>query len=98
MKESRVAETKNNMNKYTKDYSAKTAKEWLACKKWTAFLMSVPLGKPMGYPCADSNYLMRIRVTASMLNNDPKCDRTFKITADFDTKVVTVTADKKQNQ
>ena len=83
------------MNMHHKDYSSKTAKEWLAEKKWKGFLLSVPLGKPMGYPCEDSNYLMRIRVTASVLNKDPECDRSFKITADFDTKVVTVTATKK---
>ncbi len=78
-----------------KDYSSKTAKEWLAEGKWTAFLMSVPLDKPMGYPCADSNHIMRIRVTASMMNKDPKVDRSFKVTADFDTKVITVTATNK---
>lgn len=78
-----------------KDYSSKTAKEWLALRKWKAFLMCVPLDKAVGYPCEDSNYIMRIRVTASMLKNDPECDRSFKITADFDTKVVTVTATKK---
>ena len=83
------------MSKYTKDYSSKTAKEWLSEKKWKGFLLSVPLDKPMGYPCEDSNFLMRIRVTASMLNKDPECDRVFKITADFDTKVITVTANKK---
>ena len=83
------------MTASNKDYSSKTAKEWLSAKKWTAFLMSVPVGKPMGYPCDDSNYLMRIRVTASMLNKDPKCDRSFKIYADFDSKVITVTATKK---
>ena len=83
------------MSKYTKDYSSKTAKEWLDEKKWTAFLLCVPIGKPKGYPCDDANNLMSIRVTASMLNKDPECDRVFKITADFDTKVITVTANKK---
>ncbi len=78
-----------------KDYSSKTAKEWLALRKWKAFLLSVPLDKSIGYPCEDSNSLMSIRVTASILNKDPECDRSFKITADFDTKVVTVTATNK---
>lgn len=81
--------------KYAKDYSAKTAREWFEDGKWTAFLMSVPIGKPKGYPCDDANKLMSIRVTASMLNNNPECDRIFKITADFDTKVITITANKK---
>lgn len=85
-----------NMSKYDKDYSSKTAREWLEDRKWTAFLLSVPLGKPKGYPCGDANHLMSIRVTASMLNKDPECDRVFKITADFDTKVVTVTANNKK--
>ena len=83
------------MNKNNKDYSSKTAKEWFDEGKWTAFLMSVPIGKAKGYPCEDANKLMSIRVTASMLNKNPDCDRVFKITADFDTKVVTVTANKK---
>lgn len=81
--------------KYAKDYSVKTAKEWFDEKKWTAFLMSVPIGKAKGYPCDDANKLMSIRVTASTLNKNPNCDRVFKITADFDTKVITVTATKK---
>jgi hypothetical protein len=79
------------------DYSVKTAKEWFDEGRWTAFLMSVPLGKAKGYPCGDANKLMSIRVTASTLNNNPDCDRRFKVTADFDTKVITITATKKQD-
>ena len=86
------------MSRYNKDYSAKTAKEWLAEGKWTAFLMSVPIDKAVGYPCDDSNFIMRIRVTASMLNKDEECDRRFKVTADFDTRIVTITATRKTEQ
>lgn len=81
-----------------KDYSGKTAKEWLALRKWTGFLMRVPLNKTMGYPCQNANDLMSIRATASMLKNNPDCDREFKVFADFDTKVVTVTATPKNEQ
>ena len=83
------------MTKEIKDYSIKTAKEWFDEGRWTAFLMSIPLGKAKGYPCEDANKLMSIRVTASTLNNNPDCDRSFKVTADFDTKVITITATKK---
>ena len=77
---------------YNKDYSAKTAEEWLRDGKWTGFLMRVPLNKPKGYPCSNANDLQVIRVTASQLNNNPNCDRSFVVVVDYDTKVVTITA------
>lgn len=83
------------MIKYNKDYSAKTAMEWLAERKWTGFLMRIPLDKTKGYPCQNANDASSIRSTASMLNNDADCDRRFKVVVDFDTKIVTVTATKK---
>lgn len=81
--------------KYNKDYSTKTAKEWLAERKWTAFLMQVPLGKTQPYLVADANDLNSIRSTASMLNKDQDCDRTFVVSVDFGTAVIAVTATKK---
>lgn len=82
---------------YNKDYSKKTAMEWLAERKWTGFLMRIPLDKTKGYPCKNANDLMSIRATASMLSNNPDCERKFSITADFDTKVITITATQKQH-
>lgn len=78
--------------KYNKDYSGKTAKEWLAEKKWTGFLMCVPIGNAKGYLCENANELNCIRSTAAIMNNDPDCDRRFYVSADFETKVVTVQA------
>ena len=83
--------------KYIKDYSAKTAMEWLAERKWTGFLMRLPLNKTKGYPCQNANDAMSIRATASALSNNRDCDRKFSVIVDFDTKVVTVTATLKDN-
>lgn len=87
-----MAETKS-----IKDYSSKTAMEWLELRKWTGFLMRIPLDKSKGYPCKNANDAMSIRATASMLNNNDECDRRFKVVVDFDTKIVTVTATNKTN-
>ena len=83
------------MAQYNKDYSGKTAMEWLAERKWTGFLMRIPLDKTKGYPCQNANDVMSIRATASMLSNNNDCDRKFTVIADFDTKIVTITATKK---
>ena len=78
--------------RYKRDYSGKTAVEWLAERKWTAFLMRIPIGKTKGYPCHSANDVMSIRATASMMSSDPNCERKFSVVADFDTKIITVTA------
>ena len=78
-----------------KDYSGKTAMEWLALRKWTGFLMRIPMDKTKGYTCQNSNDAMSIRATASMLNGNENCDRRFKVVVVFDTKIVTVTATQK---
>lgn len=83
--------------KYNKDYSVKTAMEWLTERKWTGFLMRLPLNKTKGYPCQNANDAMSIRATASALSNNPDCNRKFSVIVDFDTKVVTVTATLKDN-
>ena len=70
--------------------------DWLEERKWTAFLMRVPLNKTSSYSCNSANDMMSIRATASMLGNNPECDRVFKITADFDKKEIIVTANKKK--
>jgi len=82
--------------KYNKDYSRKTAMEWLSEGKWTGFLMRIPINKTKGYPCRNANDAMSIRSTASQLNNDPECDRKFSVVVDFDTKIITVTASEKE--
>lgn len=83
--------------KYTKDYSAKTAMEWLAERKWTGFLMRLPLNKTKGYPCQNANDAMSIRATASQLSNNDACERKFSVVVDFETKVVTITASLKED-
>ena len=83
--------------KYNKDYSAKTAMEWFSERKWTGFLMRIPLNKTKGYPCTNANDVMSIRAIASMLSTDPLCERKFSVTADFDTKVITLTATLKED-
>lgn len=83
--------------KYNKDYSNKTAKEWLAERKWTAFLMQVPLGKTLPYLVANANDINCIRSTASMLNTDTDCDRSFVVSVDFEFSVIAVTATKKSD-
>lgn len=73
-----------------KDYSGKTAEEWLAERKWTGFLLSVPIGSETEYRVMDSNDAMSIRATASMLNHNINCNRRFRVKVNFDTRIVTV--------
>jgi len=84
------------MGKQIKDYSGKTAIEWFDLRKWTGFLMRVPLNKTSCYSCDSANDMMSIRATASMLGRNPECDRVFKINANFDKKEIIITANKKQ--
>ena len=76
-------------------YSGKSADEWLSNRKWTGFLMTVPLGEAITRRVMDSNDAMSIRTTASMLNKNGNCGRTFKVVIDFDSREVTVTATNK---
>ena len=78
-----------------KDYSGKTAIEWLVERKWTAFLMRVPLNKRKVYSVQDANDILSIRNIASMLNNNPNCHRKFAISANIDSKGFTITATQK---
>ena len=84
--------------KYNKDYSTKSAMDWFAERKWTGFLMQIPLNKPKGYPCKNGNDVMSIRATAAMMSTNPLCDRRFAVTADFETKVITITATLKEKE
>lgn len=76
-------------------YSGKTFEEWLAKKKWTGFLMTVPLDESVECRVMDSNSAMSIRTTASMLNQNENCDRKFEVKINFDSRTVKVTATKK---
>lgn len=54
--------------------------------------MAVPLNKPSGYHVENANDMYTLRVRASQLSTSADCDRTFSVTIDYDTRVVTVTA------
>ena len=71
------------------------ADDFLKSRKWKAFLMAIPTGKPKGYPFQNANDLNTIRVRATQLNTDPDCPRKFNVTIDFDDKVATITANDK---
>lgn len=70
----------------------KNPSDLLKQRKWKEFLMSVPVGKPTGYNVENANDMYTLRVRASQLSSSEDCDRTFSVTIDYDTKVVTVTA------
>lgn len=79
------------MATYNKDYSCRSAAEWLADRKWTGFLMSLPARKKSKkYPVQDANDAMSIRVTASTLNSNPDCDRRYEVKVDYDLKIVEI--------
>lgn len=84
------------MATYNKDYSHKTATEWLSKRKWTGFLMSLPIRKKSKkFPVENASDAMSIRVTASGLNSNHDCDRRFEVKVDFDLKIVEITVTKK---
>lgn len=84
--------------KYKKDYSTKNYREWLSEKKWTAFLLTVPTGRPIPFKADNANDINSIKTTASMLNGSCDCPRAFSVTADFDAGVFSVTAQDKSPQ
>ena len=83
--------------KYNKDYTTKTAKEWLDMRKWTAFLMQVPIGKAQPFVVKDANDINSIRSTASTMTNDAECDRSFEVGVDFATSTIAVTVTLKKD-
>lgn len=82
---------------YKKDYSAKTADEWFASKKWTAFLMTIPLGRVVDKECESAREVLAIRAVAGGLSGAKNpCERRFSVTTDVnDEKRIFVTAYKK---
>lgn len=82
---------------YKKDYSNRTAEEWLELRKWTGFLLRVPLGRERTYIIRSANDMMAIRVTATQLSKRPNCDRTFVVKLDLETKKLKITAKPKNN-
>ena len=65
--------------KYNKDYSKKTADEWFAERKWTGFLMQIPLNRLVVKDCGSIRDLLSLRSTAGMMSSAPAedCDRCF---------------------
>ena len=82
---------------YKKDYSGESAEYWLANRKWTGFLMNVPIGEEKEYYCTSASDVMTIRATASQMSNDPDCDRAFSIYTDLAKCLIKVTAKLKDN-
>lgn len=68
---------------YKKDYASKTADEWFSLKKWTGFLMTIPVGRTIDKECDNVRDVLALRSTAGKLSN-PKnfCKRRFSITTD----------------
>lgn len=81
---------------YIKDYSTKTADEWFSLKKWTGFLMSLPLGRTVSKDCESLRDVLALRSTASTISNADNSGRRFSVTTDVnDERKVFVTATKK---
>lgn len=84
------------MKTYNKDYSTKTADEWFSLKKWTGFLMTIPLGRTVQKDCDSMRDVLALRSTASNLSTAYSCGRKFSITTDVENELkVFVTATKK---
>lgn len=80
-----------------KDYTTKTADEWFSLKKWTGYLMTLPLGRTDSRDCKSYREVLAIRSTAGLLSG-PKvdCGRTFSVTTDKDDELkIFVKAEKK---
>lgn len=80
------------MATYNKDYSSKTAKQWLDERKWTGFLMRLPLNKEKVFTFKSANDIMSIRATASMLTKNTDCERKFSTVSNLDDKVMKIIA------
>lgn len=87
------------MKKYNIDYSTKTADEWFSLKKWTAFLMRLPVGRIVSKDCATVREALVIRATASGLSSAPaeRCPNRFSVKTDPDNeRRIFVSTEKKQ--
>lgn len=78
-------------------YSAKSADEWFAAKKWTAFLLTIPLGRATDKECESAREVLVIRAIAGGLSGaSNSCGRRFSVTTDVENeKRIFVTAYKK---
>lgn len=76
-----------------------TSEEWLARKKWTKFLMSLPLGKSRTFEVVlvGEHHLHLIRVTAAAMSTSDTCDRKFSVITDAERKYFTITTSRKTN-
>ncbi len=84
------------MKNYNKDYSTKTADEWFSLKKWTGFLMTIPLGRTIQKDCDCMRDVLALRSTASTISNSDSSKRKFSVTTDVDNELrVFITAIKK---
>lgn len=84
------------MKTYNKDYSTKTADEWFSLKKWTGFLMTIPLGRTVQKDCESMRDVLALRSTASTISNADGSGLKFSVTTDVgDELKVYVTATKK---
>ncbi len=82
---------------YKKDYSSKTADEWFSMKKWTGFLMTIPVGRTIDKECDSVRDVLAIRSTAGGLSGAKNpCGRRFSVTTDVNNeRKIFVTAYKK---
>lgn len=82
---------------YNKDYTTKTADEWFSLKKWSGFLMTIPLGRSVIKTCDNMREVLSIRATAAYLSGEGRdCGRTFSIETDVsDERKIVIKAQKK---
>lgn len=84
------------MKKYNKNYSTKTADEWFSLKKWTGFLMTIPLGRTIQKDCESMRDVLALRSTASTISQADSSARRLSVTTDVYCELrVYVTATKK---
>ena len=67
------------MNKNKVTYKELTAEEWLKKKKWSNFLRAIPLDSEKTYTFVSPSELVRVKVTAYLMNSNSRCDRKFVI-------------------
>lgn len=75
-----------------KNYDHESAEYWLANRKWTGFLMTIPIGEEKIYYCPKASDVVSIRVTATILGNNPVCDRVFSMSIDLDKRAFRIIA------
>lgn len=79
-----------------RDYSSKTADEWFALKKWTGFLMQLPIGRPVMKECESARDLLAIRAVAANLSTSQDCGLRFSVRTEAENeKIIIVEVTKK---